>query len=83
MLRGVRSWEEAHEIAQRVRQNVQEMQLPVAPSWRVTVSIGADLVGVGQPFGEALQHADRALYAAKTRGRNRVVLCLVLTFSLV
>jgi diguanylate cyclase (GGDEF)-like protein len=65
----------ALEIGERIRQNVREMDLTDAgvPD-QVTVSVG---VASGQFAGEAIddivERADRALYAAKRTGRDRVV----------
>ncbi len=64
----------AIEVAERVRQAVDQLDLR---EWRVpgiSVSIG---VAVGarfdQPIGDLLVQADRALYRAKRAGRNQVV----------
>ena len=65
----------ALEIGERIRENVREMDLVEAGvTERVTVSVG---VASGQNAGETIQEiverADRALYAAKRTGRDRVV----------
>ena len=65
----------ALEIGERIRQNVREMDLlDVGVAERVTVSVG---VASGQRAGETIEdiveRADRALYAAKRTGRDRVV----------
>ncbi|MCY0096012.1 GGDEF domain-containing protein [Hoeflea ulvae] len=41
----------------------------------VTVSGGVARALPAQKFGETFSRADKALYAAKTRGRNRIALC--------
>ncbi|PIG97607.1 diguanylate cyclase domain-containing protein [Deinococcus sp. UR1] len=38
----------------------------------VTLSVGAVHVAPGQPWQDALARADRALYAAKAAGKNRI-----------
>jgi diguanylate cyclase len=40
----------------------------------ITISIGVACYRAGEPAAEFIARADRALYAAKTRGRNRVCL---------
>jgi diguanylate cyclase (GGDEF)-like protein len=65
----------ALEIGERIRQNVREVDLlDVGVTDRVTVSVG---VATGQTSGETIEdiveRADRALYAAKRTGRDRVV----------
>jgi diguanylate cyclase (GGDEF)-like protein len=65
----------ALEIGERIRQSVRELDLsPSGVLERVTVSIG---VATGNAAGEAIdaivERADRALYAAKRAGRDRVV----------
>ncbi len=63
---------EALEVAERVRRAVEEFPF----AWRqVTLSIGisAPMAGVAAPQS-LVESADRALYAAKNSGRNRVAL---------
>jgi diguanylate cyclase (GGDEF)-like protein len=65
----------ALEIGERIRQNVRDMDLlDSGVTERVTVSVG---VASGQHAGETIadivERADRALYAAKRTGRDRVV----------
>ena len=65
-------------LGERVRRSVQALLLP-HPAWPdrfVTVSIGAAWCGPGadcETSEDFLRNADRMLYEAKTRGRNRVV----------
>jgi len=63
----------AHEVAERIRQRIGELQ--VGPGAEcASVSIGfATLPGDGAGSEELLANADRAMYAAKERGRDRVV----------
>lgn len=62
-------------LLERVRANVQAMALACGGrSLRVTVSIGVALSRPGEPMDRVLERADIALYAAKSQGRNRVVL---------
>lgn len=65
---------EAERVAERLRRSVAELAVPgVDPSARVTVSIGAAMVGThGIRLIDLLAAADVALYLAKAGGRNRV-----------
>ncbi|WP_448208640.1 diguanylate cyclase [Azospirillum sp. sgz302134] len=62
-------------VAERLRAAVEEMRLENAPlTLRLTASIGLSEVQPGETGPDAaLSRADRALYAAKRAGRNRVV----------
>lgn len=65
----------ALEIGERIRQNVREMDLAeTGVTDRVTVSVGvASGQEAGETIDEIVERADRALYAAKRTGRDRVV----------
>jgi diguanylate cyclase (GGDEF)-like protein len=65
----------AVEIGERIRQNVREMDLlDVGVTDRVTVSVGvASGKRAGETVEDIVERADRALYAAKGAGRDRVV----------
>lgn len=67
--------DEALEIAERIRQDVEQLRLPnaaVEPGW-VTISIGVATLVQGDAGLEALfAEADSQLYQAKRSGRNRV-----------
>ena len=64
----------AIQAAERVRSAVCEAALPSGcGDFQLTVSIGVVLVDVDEDINAALARADRALYAAKNAGRNRVV----------
>ncbi len=51
-------------------------KLPVLaeePELRIQFSAGVIEVGVGEPIAQAIERADKALYAAKLAGRNRTI----------
>ena len=62
-------------IGERIRENVRDLDLiDAGVTERVTVSVGvASGVHSGEPIDEIIERADRALYAAKRSGRDRVV----------
>ncbi len=66
---------EAVEVAERLRQRLGDMPVPLGDATlRMTVSIGVAACRDGDTsIDRALGRADRALYAAKGGGRNRVV----------
>jgi diguanylate cyclase len=63
----------AEVIAERIRRRIEGTAL-AKPGLRATVSIGiAELGPEDVEYTSGISHADRALYAAKERGRNRSV----------
>lgn len=65
-----------HGVADRVRLAVSEVKLVVdgVPDLpQITISLGGARLRRGQPMAELLATADRAFYAAKHTGRNRVL----------
>lgn len=65
----------AHALAERIRQSTAEILIPVADNIiRITVSIGlAEIVEFDQTLDDVLRRADGAMYLAKEQGRNRVI----------
>ncbi|MEX0343128.1 MAG: GGDEF domain-containing protein [Erythrobacter sp.] len=64
----------AAKAANRLRQAVEKVSDPIeADGLETSASIGVGSWNDGQSLDEALNAADRALYRAKARGRNRVV----------
>ncbi|HEY2337936.1 MAG TPA: diguanylate cyclase [Burkholderiales bacterium] len=60
-------------VAERVRAAVEAAQFPGLPSGRrVTVTLGVAERAAGEDIKTLLKRADRALYAGKGAGRNRV-----------
>jgi len=65
----------AVQAAERVRQAVKAARVPGCDAGHaLTVSIGVVLVDPGEDINAALARADRALYLAKSSGRDRVAL---------
>lgn len=66
----------AQEIAEKIRQRVQETAIRTAlgSSFNFTVSIGCSLYDGHPDYQRFLDAADAALYAAKNNGRNNVYL---------
>jgi diguanylate cyclase (GGDEF)-like protein len=67
--------ENAASVAERIRQRIDEYraELPELADLRVTASIGLSVSHDGSGARELINRADRALYAAKHAGKNRVV----------
>jgi len=63
---------DAHELAERIRLVIAESSMPFdGKDLAVTVSIGcAAITGHDRDIEELIERADRALYAAKSAGRN-------------
>jgi diguanylate cyclase (GGDEF)-like protein len=60
---------------ERIRQHVESLPMADLPELAcVTISAGIAAYRCGEPFAQTIARADRALYAAKNAGRNRVML---------
>ncbi|HGA2316836.1 TPA: diguanylate cyclase [Pseudomonas putida] len=67
--------DQAMEILERLRRAVEAFRDPALPQLSLSVSIGVAPFGAGLANAEAWLHAaDMALYAAKSAGRNRIML---------
>lgn len=65
--------DKAFDIAEDLRRTVAESPLPGKEKVKVSISIGISTLGVDAgSFDGLIRSADKALYCAKSRGRNRV-----------
>ncbi|MBA4370642.1 MAG: hypothetical protein C0418_03570 [Coriobacteriaceae bacterium] len=68
-------WDDASALAERIRTELASADLvPGAPERRITVSIGVNVVPEAATPEEALRESDRAMYRAKSSGRDRTAL---------
>ena len=66
--------DEAKTIAEKIRQNIEDIRLPGIEK-AVTISTGISMFPIHSQFKEELiEKADQALYCAKERGKNRVIM---------
>lgn len=65
--------EEANIVAQRLRMAVEKNIVDENQKISVTISIGLSQLQEGDTAEDLYKHADKALYEAKERGRNRVI----------
>lgn len=67
--------EDAETLGERIRNAIQQSSMTSEePSLNVTCSIGVNAVSTdGASIDQAVKRADKAMYEAKKRGRNRVV----------
>lgn len=65
--------EEARVVAHGMRAAMMSQKIDgLAEQARITASFGVAAIAEGEPLEQAMQRADKALYAAKENGRNRV-----------
>jgi len=76
LLHGVEDAAALQLVAERLRREVSETPIVLddGSQLRITASAGGALAGDGATFEELLTDADRALYSAKRRGRDRLLL---------
>ena len=76
MLMPLTDQETAFRIVDRLREAVAEIAIPTSDgrAVSVTISIGMAMFADQHQIDRLLLDADRALYLAKERGRNRIVL---------
>ncbi|WP_312814367.1 GGDEF domain-containing protein [Brevundimonas sp.] len=69
------SAEEAHVVAERIREQLaaREIRLPAGGSVGVTASLGIATFQDHPDYNELIETADKALYDAKNAGRNRTI----------
>lgn len=62
----------ANEMIERIRKGLAIMSIDISPkeSIHITVSIGLALLDSSLPVEESIEHADKAMYKAKSSGRN-------------
>jgi diguanylate cyclase (GGDEF)-like protein len=66
--------EEARRVATRLSDRTRAMQVDHGePAWRLTVSVGIAEFRPGESIEDVIQRADRALYQAKSSGRDLIV----------
>ncbi|MFC1602537.1 diguanylate cyclase [Pseudomonadota bacterium] len=65
----------ARTAIERLRENISRTNISIADDIEinVTASFGITLLSADEDWSMAIEHADQAMYQAKTRGRNRVV----------
>ncbi len=63
----------AADYAEKLRHRIMETNFIPEDPLPITASFGVATSGEGQGFEDAFRHADQALYRAKSRGRNCVV----------
>ena len=62
-------------IAERVRKEIEKLEIEANDEIQVTASIGISSSEIMEDVSLTLAHADKALYQAKEQGRNQVVFC--------
>ena len=73
VLHGVRTLQDATDIAEKIRRFAAEPIETAAGPITITLSIGVTLAGPAEAADTVLARADSAMYQAKAAGRNRVV----------
>jgi diguanylate cyclase (GGDEF)-like protein len=64
--------EGAFQLAERIREHVRDLTLPIVGDTPLTVSLGVTQLRLQDDMRSLYDRADNALYQAKRSGRNRV-----------
>lgn len=74
MLTALDDLQQASDVAERLRSSLHELAIPVnRDGGRLTMSVGLTAIRQQEQLEAAMARADHGMYAAKTGGRNRVV----------
>ncbi|WP_306393892.1 sensor domain-containing diguanylate cyclase [Telluria beijingensis] len=67
--------QDAQRVLERMAERVHALRVEgLDPAWRISFSAGLAARRDGEPFTEAINRADKALYRAKAAGRDRIEL---------
>ena len=66
--------EDARIVLERMAERVHTMPVAGVQGRRISFSAGLATRHTGEPFADAINRADKALYQAKEAGRDRIVL---------
>jgi len=61
---------QGYEMLERLRQSIPTLSINLPEKINLTISVGLTLLDPNAPVEQAIDRADKALYAAKTAGRN-------------
>ncbi len=64
--------EEGKKLGERLRRKVESIRFRALPQLKITVSVGVAMYEPKDDFLDTIQKADKAMYEAKKRGKNRV-----------
>jgi diguanylate cyclase (GGDEF)-like protein len=65
----------AYIIAEKIRKNIERMQISDLEDMQVTISIGLSVIDDNVALNDAIKYADNAMYLSKKMGRNRTSKC--------
>lgn len=65
---------QSYNLIDRIRENIGKLDINLADKniIHITISCGITILDAGIPVEQSIEHADKALYNAKSSGRNRI-----------